>query len=212
MSPTRAEQKAATREAIARAARERFAEVGFDSTTIRDVAARAGVSVGSVHVHFRDKRALLFACFYANIARAVAHGWATLDTHAPLVDQLVHLSRALFESYAEHPELSRVMFKESVFREPADQPDEALEPFLDRVARIFVDALDRGEIRQLPGGGHREAELFFSVYMSLLIGGLNERFGPIDDPITSAETWSEQVRALLNVVVSGLAPRSPDVT
>ena len=204
MSPTRAEQKAATRDAIASVARERFAEVGFESTTIRDIASRAGVSVGSVHVHFRDKRALLFACFYDNIARAVAHGWETLDRTAPLVDQLVHLSHALFESYATHPELSRVMFKESVFREPGDARDEALEPFLARVSQLFVDAKARGEIGQLPGEGRREAEVFFSIYMSALIGGLNEHFGPIESPSAAADLWSAQVRVLMGVVVSGL--------
>lgn len=40
-----------------------FAEKGVDATSVADVAARAGCSVGSVYHHFRDKKALLYAVF-----------------------------------------------------------------------------------------------------------------------------------------------------
>jgi AcrR family transcriptional regulator len=40
-----------------------FAEKGVDTTSVADVAARAGCSVGAVYHHFRDKRALLYALF-----------------------------------------------------------------------------------------------------------------------------------------------------
>jgi len=206
MSPTRIEQKAATREAIAKAARQRFTEVGFDSTTVRDVAASAGVSVGSVHVHFKDKRALLFACFHAGIESAVAEAWSTLDSDSPLIEQLTHLTRVLFESYCTYPELSRVMFKESVITEPNDVRDEALEPFLARVVQVFLACREKGEIGKLPGEGPLEAQLFFSIYLAILIGGLNGHYGAIDDPKRSAEAWSERVRMLLQVFVEGLQP------
>lgn len=204
MSSSRSEQKAATREAIAKAARERFATVGYESTTIRDIATRAGVSIGSVHVHFKDKRALLFDCFFADIHRALREGWGTLDADAPLVEQLVHLSRTLFEGYCRHPKLSRVMFKESLFVDASEPKDPEFEPFLHRVSGLFSTALERGEIRRLPGGGRLEAELFFSIYLGVLIGGLNEHFGPIDDAKSSATAWADRVRALLELAVQGL--------
>ena len=50
-----------TREAILAAARERFSEVGYDRTRLRDVAAGAGVDVSLVHYHFKSKNGLFAA-------------------------------------------------------------------------------------------------------------------------------------------------------
>lgn len=48
-------QKQATRERVVEAARRLFEEVGYEETTIRMVAERAGVSVGSVFTTFESK-------------------------------------------------------------------------------------------------------------------------------------------------------------
>lgn len=56
----RERKKAATRQAIADAAREMFAEHGFDSVTIKQIADRADVSLATVYAHFPQKEALVF--------------------------------------------------------------------------------------------------------------------------------------------------------
>ncbi len=48
-------QKQATRERVVEAARRLFEEIGYEETTIRMVAERAGVSVGSVFTTFESK-------------------------------------------------------------------------------------------------------------------------------------------------------------
>lgn len=55
----RNEQKAATREKVLEAARDLFNEIGYDETTIRAIAERAGVSVGSVFTTFASKAEVL---------------------------------------------------------------------------------------------------------------------------------------------------------
>ncbi|MFJ4657482.1 TetR/AcrR family transcriptional regulator [Nocardia sp. NPDC088792] len=50
-----------TREAILHAARERFAEVGFDRASIRSIATAAGVDPALVHHYFGTKAELLAA-------------------------------------------------------------------------------------------------------------------------------------------------------
>lgn len=52
-------RKAATRERVLAAARDLFEEQGYEPTTIRMVAERAGVSVGSVFTTFAGKSELL---------------------------------------------------------------------------------------------------------------------------------------------------------
>lgn len=56
---TQDERSERSRAAILEAALQMFSHQGFRGTSIRDVAARAGVSTGSVYHHFRDKEALL---------------------------------------------------------------------------------------------------------------------------------------------------------
>jgi len=55
----RDDQKQATREKVLDAARDLFNETGYDETTIRAIAERAGVSVGSVFTTFASKAEVL---------------------------------------------------------------------------------------------------------------------------------------------------------
>jgi len=55
----REDQKAATRAKVVTAARDLFNEIGYDETTIRAIADRAGVSVGSVFTTFSSKADVL---------------------------------------------------------------------------------------------------------------------------------------------------------
>jgi AcrR family transcriptional regulator len=52
-----------TQQSLLDAAEALVAEKGADATSVADVAARAGCSVGAVYHHFRDKKALLYALF-----------------------------------------------------------------------------------------------------------------------------------------------------
>ncbi|MCP5057849.1 MAG: TetR/AcrR family transcriptional regulator [bacterium] len=52
-----------TQESLLDAAEELFSQKGADGTSLADVAARAGCSVGALYHHFRDKKALLYAVF-----------------------------------------------------------------------------------------------------------------------------------------------------
>jgi AcrR family transcriptional regulator len=49
----------ATRERILEAARELFVDLGYEAVTVRRVAARSGISHGSIYLYFRDKDDLL---------------------------------------------------------------------------------------------------------------------------------------------------------
>jgi AcrR family transcriptional regulator len=60
---TRQSRSQRTQESLLDAAEALFSEKGADATSVADVAARAGCSVGSVYHHFRDKKALLYALF-----------------------------------------------------------------------------------------------------------------------------------------------------
>ena len=63
------------REEILQAAKELFLEQGYDSTTIRRIADRVGISAPALYLYFRDKEALMLALCdqtFAHLIEAVA--------------------------------------------------------------------------------------------------------------------------------------------
>lgn len=193
----RAARKARTRAAILAAARDRFVSAGYEGTTIRDIAAAAGVGIGTVHAHFHDKRALLLACFDEQISDAVALGLDTLPAEGALLDQLLHLAGVLYAAYARHPALSREMVRATLFPD-SPAPDGLLLEFLGELAALFQAALADGTLSRLPEGGALAAQGFFSAYFLVLVGGLAGQFGP--DP----EGWLLALRRLLAAQLVGL--------
>lgn len=62
-----------TRRRIYEAAMEMFREKGFDETTMRDIAARAGVALGGTYYYFSSKDAIVLA-FYDEIQQSSHEG------------------------------------------------------------------------------------------------------------------------------------------
>jgi AcrR family transcriptional regulator len=59
-----------TRRKIYEAAMELFREKGFEQTTMRDIAAQAGVALGGAYYYFASKDAIVLA-FYAEMQQAI---------------------------------------------------------------------------------------------------------------------------------------------
>jgi AcrR family transcriptional regulator len=57
--PPRQERSRRAHEALVAAALSRFAETGYEATSIDDIATQAGVAVGAFYLHFRSKRQVL---------------------------------------------------------------------------------------------------------------------------------------------------------
>ncbi|MCP4933225.1 MAG: helix-turn-helix transcriptional regulator, partial [bacterium] len=74
----RAQQKEETRKLIIETACTLFSERGFDKTTIRAIAQKAGIAVGTLFVHFPDKPALLAATLYEDIEQVLQTAMATV--------------------------------------------------------------------------------------------------------------------------------------
>ena len=110
---SRDEQKRRTRQRLLQVARQSFEQQGFAGTTMRSVADTAGVAVGTVFVHFEDKRDLLCSALFDDLEqildtalRQAAQGSARSRLH--------HLTAALFDHYEARPELSRMLLRESL--------------------------------------------------------------------------------------------------
>src|SRR3954452_22778924 len=94
-----------TRERILDAALSLFRQKGFDETTMRDIAAAAGVATGAAYYYFRSKEELVMA-FYARTAEEAR------TLLPPAIDRSKDLRKRLravidmkFEQFAEHRRL-----------------------------------------------------------------------------------------------------------
>ncbi len=79
----RERNKAERRRRVLEAARAVFLEHGYEAATTREIAARAGVAVGTVFVYARDKRDLLMTIVNDDLEAVTDESFAVLDGDAP---------------------------------------------------------------------------------------------------------------------------------
>ena len=89
------------RRAVLDAARELFAERGFERTTMRAVAARAGVDPALIYHYFGDKDGLLFAALQPPVDEATVFA-GLVDAADRTGEELV---RRLISLWEERPEI-----------------------------------------------------------------------------------------------------------
>ena len=85
----RERKKKATRETLARAALELFAERGYDETTLAEIAEAAGVSTRTIFAYFPSKEDILFSTLQTmcgSFSEALAERPAGTDALAALRD------------------------------------------------------------------------------------------------------------------------------
>ena len=119
------------REEILQAAKDLFLEQGYDSTTIRRIADRVGISAPALYLYFRDKEALMLALCDQTFGHLIE---AIGEIEKTVADPLQRVRR-FGEAYARfgltHPDEYRLVFlganiPESVrkvgHRAPTDDP------------------------------------------------------------------------------------------
>lgn len=100
--------EAPTRTRILESALHLFADHGFGSTSVKAIAARAGVSQGLMYTYFASKEALLRAIFEEGLRDV----WQTLPerTEAEPLEALERLLRRSFQLVEERESLWRLLY------------------------------------------------------------------------------------------------------
>jgi AcrR family transcriptional regulator len=86
-----------------------FAEKGYASTRVADIAEKAGVGKGTVYEYFSSKEELLFAVFESINENITLRMTAVLDDDEPTQEQLFNLLRLGAEVITEQRELQPVI-------------------------------------------------------------------------------------------------------
>jgi len=171
----RERQKSETRAVILENAQSLFEVNGFDGTTIRMVAAAAGVGVGTIFSHFPDKKSLLSAVLIEDLDRANRKAWAAMPQAVSVREKMLHLAREVFLAWLQRPALSRTLIREMCF---ATSPARGDLQILDRraveqVAGLLEHAQRQGEIRSDVDPG-LVARIAFSFYLTAVLSLLDD--------------------------------------
>src|SRR5258706_8452785 len=105
----RERQREELRGQILDAARELFAELGYDAVTMRKIAERIEYSPTAIYFHFKDKEALLRELCDTDFA-ALAHEFQKIARIADPMDRLRAIGRAYVAFAVGYPNHYRLMF------------------------------------------------------------------------------------------------------
>ncbi len=133
-----------TRDVILTAASEQFAQHGYASTTVAQVAVAAGVSLGTVYQYFRDRADLIAVLVRGRVAgrmNATEVGWNAAEG----IEGLDRLLGNFIAAYAEVAPLAAV-WEEVAHVEPE------LADLRRRLGRRFTDAVAAEVRRATPLG------------------------------------------------------------
>lgn len=146
---SRDRQKLATRARLLDAALVLFTEQGFEATTVRQIAARAGVAVGSVFVHFSSKAELLLELARGLVERTARHLDKAFPVEGPFAQRLEALLRICFAYDLEDLRLVAVSHAYSwTWPETTEASARDLhEPTGRLLRRLLDDGIARGELR-----------------------------------------------------------------
>ncbi len=167
-SPLRARIRAEVRAGILDAAERVFSEEGLQGGHMEHVALRAGVAVGTLYNHFRDRDALLASLLEARRRELLERVDAAVAAAGPrFQDQLAAFLDSFFDHIGQHrPLLSLVIQEEATALKLrlTQPPEERTLPQLRvRAARLVALGLRQGALRR------RDSEL----WPDLLIGSLH---------------------------------------
>ncbi len=145
----REQTKAQNRAAILDAAREVFAELGYDAAGVRDIVRATDLASGTFYNYFPDKETV-FRAVLSDSAREIRHRLRTVRGAARTLEEFVgDAYRAWFAFLVEDPLFSRLMQRNaSTIRAMFGDPilgagiDELFDDLRAAIARGDVPALD----------------------------------------------------------------------
>jgi AcrR family transcriptional regulator len=196
----RERNKAAKRARIEHAARTLFARKGFEGATAREIAARAGVGLGTLFLYARDKRELLWRVFEEEARRRFAEARAAAPD-AGLVDALMALFGRFLDFYARDPGLAAALLREFFFRPYEPERLGALtREYGAHVAQLVARARERGELRADVPVAVAASALFahYAHWVQAWLGA----------GLVSREEAERRLRDALRLQIEGLRPPS----
>lgn len=195
---SRQKTELSTHDKILVAAQTLFARHGYDGTTTKELAEKAGIAEGTLFRHFTNKKAIL--------VEVATQGWIEL-----LTDLLTELS-----GMANYEAISHVMYKRMLrlgtnydmmrvcFMEVQYHPDlrdrirsEVIEKMTDVAEAFFQTAMERGVYRRM--NPRIIAQVFLGMFV---VAGFSHE--TIAQPVASPQEMKEMAEGLADIFLNGV--------
>jgi AcrR family transcriptional regulator len=184
-----------------------FQEKGFRQTTMRDIADRAGIALGTTYNYFPTKEHLALYFFEAALERVLARHRREAPAEASLEEKVFLLISLELEEVEPYRELLPVIVSQAMV------PTSPLHPYslesqrlknrhLEHVAEMIREAIGRGE---LPALGYESMMLsaFWVFHLGMVMFWLN------DESPLKEDTWvllDKSLRFILGALRQGERP------
>jgi TetR/AcrR family fatty acid metabolism transcriptional regulator len=192
-----------TRERIHQAAVRVFSREGFDRASVKSIAEEAGVSVGSIYNHFRDKDDLLISIFEEELGQRMNFLEELRRARLPVRDQVQRLLEDHFARARKHKELAELLLYERFHR--GGRLRKRIVPLqrgiVERIAELLHTGIDEGWIR--PCHPTVVAQALFDLVQTMTACWV------LSDPCEADEIFAAAPRELADLMWKGLR-RSDD--
>jgi len=198
----RERKKLATRERIRAAAAELFTRHGYGAATMRQIARRAHVALGTLFNYAEDKRDLVFLIFNEELNAITDVALAAPRPGQALVDQLLAVFRVHYRWLAGKPALARILLQELTFYSSGKQAATfhgIRKRLIDGIEDLVRRAQKAGKIRSGENPAVIARHIFF-VYSASLRWWIA---APKPDP----QAGATDLRRLLKLQIEGLKGR-----
>jgi AcrR family transcriptional regulator len=142
--------KVRTRQKVLDAARQLFAERGYEPATIRDIAKGAGMSTGAVFANFQDKAELFEAVLASDMVKLAETMKAAAAAGGSTRVRLLSALDAGYHGSLEQLPLVQAVIARSWFQPVAAEmrTRDAIKPILSVVTDTLQAGVGEGELRQ----------------------------------------------------------------
>ena len=186
--------KVRTRQKVLDAARQLFAERGYEPATIRDIAKGAGMSTGAVFANFQDKAELFEAVLTGDLVKLAEVMKAAAAAEGSVRTRLLSALGAGYHGSLEQLPLVQAVIARSWFQPVAAEmrTRDAIKPLLAVVTDALQAGVGEGELRQ-DADVRLLGELIYDAFLS------NYRRAAYDGWTTAqmAERLDKQVGVIL---------------
>ena len=166
----REKKKLETRERIRAAAGELFTRRGYAAATMRQIATRAHVGLGTLFNYAEDKRDLVFLIFNEELNAVTDVALAAPRPDQPLIEQLLAVFRVHYRWLGEKPALARILLQELTFYSSGKQAATFLgirKRLIGGIEALIQKAQQEREIRSTESAALIARHIFFVYSASL---------------------------------------------